>query len=138
MLNGEAGKETSVIEINGYAMPVAKAKEYHTATAQVKKDSDSILALVYYDGLRDGINNAGNPPGCHFPELFGNNWEKWLSQRMNSEVYQWKFMAYMEDMREFSVSDYLYCYHKRHLIKTLNKDKISENTYEVEITTETY
>ena len=138
VLNGEAGKETSVIEINGYAMPVAKAKEYHTATAQVKKDSDSILALVYYDGLRDGINNAGNPPGCHFPELFGNNWEKWLSQRMNSEVYQWKFMAYMEDMREFSVSDYLYCYHKRHLIKTLNKDKISENTYEVEITTETY
>ncbi|EKB59527.1 hypothetical protein HMPREF9700_01538, partial [Bergeyella zoohelcum CCUG 30536] len=34
-------------------------------------------------------------------------------------------------------TDYLYCYSKKHIIKTINKDKISSNTYEVEITTET-
>lgn len=136
-LNGFPNKDTSTIEINGYAMPIAKAKEFHTPTAQVKKDSDTTLALVYYDGLREGINNAINPTGCHFPELFYNNWEKWLKQRVISREYQWKFLANIQDISQFSMNDYLFCYQKLHLIKTMNKDKIAPNTYEVEITTET-
>lgn len=135
-LNGKENKETSVIEINGYAMPVAKAKEYHTPTAQVKKDSDDVLALVYYDGLVDGINNAQNPPGCAFPELFHNNWEKWLRQRLKNEEYQWNFIADIEDISAFTMNDNLFCYQKRHIIKTINKDMISPTIYEVEITTE--
>lgn len=136
VLNGVPGKETSVIEINGYPMPIGKAKDYHTPTAQVKKDADNVLALVHYDGLVDGINNATNPPGCAFPELFENNWESWLNQRISSEEYNWKFLANISEMSHFLISDYLYCYNKIHIIKDFNKDKIAPNTYEVEITTE--
>ncbi|EKB61395.1 hypothetical protein [Bergeyella zoohelcum] len=136
-LNGVPGKKTSTIEINGYVMPIAKAKENHTPTAQVKKDSDTILSLVHYEGLINGMNDALNPPGCTFPLLFETNWEKWLSTRINSDEYQWSFTADIARFSHFKVTDYLYCYSKKHIIKTINKDKISSNTYEVEITTET-
>lgn len=137
ILNGKGNDETSTIEINGYPMPIARAKEHHLPTAQVKKDSDAVLALVYYDGLIDGYNNATNPPGCSFPELFKSNWEKWLKQRVASEEYQWRFLAKISDMSNISISDYLFCYQKKHIIKTITKDKIADNIYEVEMVTET-
>lgn len=136
-LNGKEEKETKVIEINGYVMPVAKAKENHTATAHVKKDSDTILSLVHYEGLVNGINNATYPTGTTFPILFKNYWEKWLNQRVNNEEYSWNFIANISEFSQYDISHYLYCYSKKHIIKRINKDKIGDNTYQIEITTET-
>lgn len=137
-INGTPPKENvNTIEINGYPMPVAKYKEHHTPTAWVKRDTDNTLALVYYDGLVDGINNAQNPVGVAFPEVFHSHWETWLKQRIVSEEYQWKFYANAELFSGYSVKDYIYCYHNHHIIKNINKDKVGDNTYEIEITTET-
>lgn len=137
-INGTPPKENvNTIEINGYPMPVAKYKEHHTPTAWVKRDTDNTLALVYYDGLVDGINNAQNPAGVAFPEVFHSHWEIWLKQRVVSEEYQWKFYANAELFSGYSVKDYIYCYHNHHIIKNINKDKVGDNTYEIEITTET-
>ena len=136
-LNGEEIADTKVIEIDGYALPVYMPKPNSHSTAVVQTDSTTMLQLVYYDGLTDGTNNAKNPAGCHFPELFYKNWENWLKRRLECYEYTWKFTIPIEEMANYSINDYIYAYDNIHLIKTLNKDKVSETTYEVEIITET-
>ena len=136
-LNGEEIADTKVIDIDGYALPVYMPKPNSHSTAVVQTDSTTMLQLVYYDGLTDGTNNAKNPAGCHFPELFYKNWENWLKRRLECYEYTWKFTIPIEEMANYSINDYIYCYDNIHLIKTLNKDKVSETTYEVEIITET-
>ena len=136
-LNGEEIADTKVIVIDGYALPVYMPKPNSHSTAVVQTDSTTMLQLVYYDGLTDGTNNAKNPAGCHFPELFYKNWENWLKRRLECYEYTWKFTIPIEEMANYSINDYIYCYDNIHLIKTLNKDKVSETTYEVEIITET-
>ena len=136
-LNGEEIADTKVIDIDGYALPVYMPKPNSHSTAVVQPDSTTMLQLVYYDGLTDGTNNAKNPAGCHFPELFYKNWENWLKRRLECYEYTWKFTIPIEEMANYSINDYIYCYDNIHLIKTLNKDKVSETTYEVEIITET-
>ena len=136
-LNGEEIADTKVIDIDGYALPVYMPKPNSHSTAVVQTDSTTMLQLVYYDGLTEGTNNAKNPAGCHFPELFYKNWENWLKRRLECYEYTWKFTIPIEEMANYSINDYIYCYDNIHLIKTLNKDKVSETTYEVEIITET-
>ena len=136
-LNGEEIADTKVIDIDGYALPVYMPKPNSHSTAVVQTDSTTMLQLVYYDGLTEGTNNAKNPAGCHFPELFYKNWENWLKRRLECYEYTWKFTIPIEEMANYSINDYIYAYDNIHLIKTLNKDKVSETTYEVEIITET-
>ena len=136
-LNGEEIADTKVIDIDGYCLPVYMPKPNSHSTAVVQTDSTTMLQLVYYDGLTNGTNNAKNPAGCHFPELFYKNWENWLKRRLECYEYTWKFTIPIEEMANYSINDYIYCYDNIHLIKTLNKDKVSETTYEVEIITET-
>lgn len=137
LLNGKEKTDTNIIEVNGYAMPVSKAKTVAPLTAKVMKDGTDSLALVYYDGLTDGQNNAKNPEGCNHPELFGKNWESWLRQRIRGQEYQWTFRAPIEVMAKYTVKDYIFCYNNLHIIKSWTKDKVSDNTYEVQIVTET-
>lgn len=136
-LNGEKKQDTNVIEINGYLMPLRLPKPQGYNTATVLKDSNSVVALVEYDGLKDGQNNATYSPGCDFPELFDSNWLKWLQQRINGQEYTWRKRCSIEDVSKINIKQLAYCYENIHVIKTINKDKISNTEYEIEITTET-
>ncbi|MEC5157025.1 hypothetical protein [Chryseobacterium sp. MP_3.2] len=137
LLNGKEKLDTNIIEVNGYAMPVSKEKETAPLTAKVMKDSTDTLALVWYDGLTAGQNNAKNPEGCNHPELFANNWEAWLRQRIRGQEYDWSFKVSIEKLSQFSVKDYIFCYNNLHIIKNWTKDKTGDDTYEVQIVTET-
>lgn len=140
-LNKEGDSETTTIEINGYPMPVGKLKEVGHTTAIEKKKSPNTLALVWYDGLTAGQNNAKNPPGAAFPELYYNNWEKWLRQRIRCTEYQWKFLIKAADL-DVTVKNYISCYQNIHLIKSWTKDysyneDMKCGVYEIDIITET-
>lgn len=137
VLNGSEQKETTIIEINGYLMPLKLPKPGGYNTAVVAKDSADCVALVEYTGLHGMQNNATYSPGCDFPELFGNNWLKWLRQRINGQEYVWSTYCSIEWFSNFSIKNYIFCYNNIHLIKSLNKEKIAENIYRVETTTET-
>lgn len=137
LLNGKEKTDTNIIEVNGYAMPVSKAKTVAPLTAKVMKEGTDSLALVWYDGLVDGQNNAKNPEGCNHPELFRKNWEAWFRQRIRGQEYQWTFRAPIVQMAKYTVKDYIFCYNNLHIIKSWTKDKVSDNTYEVQIITET-
>ncbi|MDY3362644.1 hypothetical protein PG623_01375 [Riemerella anatipestifer] len=136
LLNGKERKDTEVIEVKGYPLPVKKAKTNSPETAYVMKDSNTILSLVGYDGLNQGKNHAIALDGFVFPSLL-KNWYKWIIQRISSTEYEWKFYTDIESFSSYGVDDYIYAYNNIHLIKSIVKDKIADNTYEVTITTET-
>lgn len=136
-LNGEPKTDTSVIEIDGYCMPVLLPKPGGYTTAVVRKDSTTTLALVYYDGLIGNQNNAKNPPGCEFPELWDKNWYKFLRQRIYGSQYEDSFLAYIEDISQYTIKDYIYWHNNIHQISSWGKEMVSENVYKISISTET-
>lgn len=136
-LNGEPKTDTSIIEVDGYCMPVALPKPGGYTTAIVRKDSSSTLALVYYDGLIGVQNNAKNPPGCEFPELWDKNWFKFLRQRISGSKYEDSFLAYIEDFSQYSIKDYIHWHNNIHQIVSWGKEMVSEDVYKISITTET-
>ncbi|MEI7488747.1 MAG: hypothetical protein WCJ72_15340 [Chryseobacterium sp.] len=134
-INKAALPETQEIEINGYPMPVEKIKTNSPLTASVKRDDSGCLALVFYNGLVGGENNAISKPQATFPDLFYSNWEKWLRQRVKGKEYNWKFQIPADDL-DVKISDYISCYNNIHIITSWTKD-LSESTYTIDITTET-
>lgn len=136
-LNGTAKTDTTTININGYLMPLTLPKPGGYNTATVLKESSDILALVEYAGLLNGQNNATYSPGCDFPELFDSNWLTWLQQRIKGHEFSWRKTASVERLCQYSVKDLIFCYNNIHIIKTINKYRVSDDYYDVEITTET-
>lgn len=137
LLNGKENSDTTTIEINGYPMPVSRAKENGYLTAAVKKDSTNTLALVFYNGLVAGQNNASYKSSCSFPELFGTNWLRWLRQRINGSAYEASFNVDIETFSQFSIKDYVYWHNNIHQFTSWTKEMISETEYKISVNTET-
>lgn len=137
LLNGAKKNDTSVIEINGYAMPLKLPKPGGYLTANVLKDDASIVALAEYSGIKNGQNNCTYLSGCDFPELFSNNWEKWLRQRINGQEFSWSHECSIEKFSQYSIKDYVFCFQNIHIIKSISKDKIGKDLYKIDFVTET-
>lgn len=133
-LNKKENQETTIIESNVIILKTGIPKPGGYDTAIIKKDTDDALQLVYYDGLTGVQNNAKNPVGAEYPELFYSHWEKWLRQRIKGYEFQWKFTIPAEEFN-FKITDHIYVYKNVHNIKTWTKDLV-ENTYNVDIVTE--
>ncbi|UJF29920.1 hypothetical protein L0B70_00560 [Kaistella sp. 97-N-M2] len=134
-LNKAEKEETIIIESNVVIVQTGVALPQGQNTAIIKKDTDDALQLVYYDGLTGVQNNAKNPAGAEYPELFYTHWEKWLRQRIIGKEFQWKFSCPADEF-DFLITDQIFCYKNIHNIKSWTKDLV-ENTYEVDIVTET-
>ena len=135
-LNKAEEKETIIIQHNGYGLPVRKAKEIAPLTAMVLADSTNAIQLVYYDGLIAGQNNAKNPDGLNFPELYYSHWENWIKQRINGKEYSWSFKCYPHQLDDITVKTQLLCYSNIHNIKNIQKS-YENGIFDVEINTET-
>ncbi len=136
-LNGSPKTETSIIEVNGYAMELKRPKPGGYLTANVMKDSDSTVALVEYSGMTGTDNNAINSPGCDHPELFDAYWQKWFRVRLSGQEFNWQKNCTISEISQYSVKDFIFCYNNIHIIKSMTKEKISPTTYSVELVTET-
>ena len=137
LLNGKRKKDTNIIEANGYAMELRLPKPLGYLTANVMKDTDSTIALVEYDGLTNGQNNATYSPGCDHPELFQNEWAKFLRIRINGQEYNWQKNCTISKISQYSVKDFIFCYNNMHIIKSISKEKVSPEVYNIEMVTET-
>lgn len=134
-LNKKENPETIIIESNVIILQTGVPKPNGYNTAIIKKDTQDALQLVWYDGLTAGQNNAKNPAGAEYPELFYSHWDKWLRQRIRGYEFQWKFYCPAEDFN-YKITDHILAYNNIHNIKTWTKDLV-EGTYEVDIVTET-
>ena len=137
LLNGKENANTTIISINGYALPIKLPKPGGYNTANVLKDATDLLQLVDYKGLQSGQNNAIYTPVLDFPQLFTSNWEKWLKQRINGQELSWTKNCSISEISKINIKDYIFCYQNLHIIKTMEKEVIAENTYSINITTET-
>ncbi len=137
LINGVAKEETSVIEINGYHLPIAAPKIAGYNTANVLSESENLVQLVGYEGLQNGQNNAIFNSQLDFPGLFYSHWEPWLKRRLVGNEYQWSKVVSIADISRFRIKDEIFCYNNIHIIKEWEKEKLSENSYLVNITTET-
>lgn len=136
-INGLKKDDTKEIEINGYPLPVAKPKEQSAATAIDVLEASDVVGLVFYDGLVDGQNNSRNVPGCAHPELFQKNFLTFLRQRIVGRQYQWQKEVNAERFSQISIKKHIFCNNNIHLIVSLNKDKVGDNTNMIDIITET-
>lgn len=122
------------ISINVFALPMTMFRGAWTAHAK----QESALMLVHYNGLdENGDNHATNPAG-----LLGEDLTKhlmpWFENRLTNFAYKWSFIAKKNALRKFNIRSEIFCYGKRHLIKSWTKKSLSEDLYLVEIETETY
>lgn len=134
-LNKKENAETIIIESNVIILQTGVPKTNGYDTAIIKKDTEDALQLVWYDGLNVGQNNAKNPAGAEYPELFYSHWEKWLRQRIRGYEFQWKFYCPAEEFN-YKITNHIFAFNNIHNIKTWTKDLV-EGTYEVDIVTET-
>lgn len=125
---------TTEININMFCLPMTMFRGAWTAQAY----EDSSLMLVYYDGLNEyGDNHAKNPPGLMDNDL-ANHLYPWFKNRLTNFVYKWSFITEKNKIRQYDIRSQIFCYGKRHLIKSWTKKSLSESVYAVEIETETY
>lgn len=133
-INKEPEKETTVTEINGYVLPLEKAKAIAPLTAALKNEATDTLALVYYSGPSGTQNNATPEPGATFPKLFYSNFIKFYKLRLKGKEFNWKYFV-PADLHNLKVKDFIFAYKKIHLIKNITMD-LQDNNYEVDITSE--
>lgn len=136
-INGLKKEDTIEIDINGYPLPVSKPKDISVPTAIDVLESSDVVGLVFYDGLVDGQNNSKSVPGCAHPELFNKNFLTFLRQRTKGIQYQWQKEVNAERFSQISIKNYIFCNNNIHLIVSLNKDKVGDNTNQIDIITET-
>lgn len=132
-INGVQKEETNEIKINGYCLPIESFNGIRTAA--IKKDDNSILSLIYYDGLYNNDNLAQNPPGLAFPELLL-TFEEWYKMRINSTEYRWSFIVNKNRFRHIGMRDTMYGYKRKLWIKDITKNVLNERFYKIDIVTE--
>lgn len=127
-------EKTTEIQINGYPLPFPFRNGVQTAHAF--EESNDKIQLVIYDGTTGGLNLSKDPTELMLPGIHLNFFKKWFDRRINSQNFQWSFLADSFDLLNKSVKDKINCYSKIHLIKSISKTEIEPEIFEVEIETE--
>lgn len=135
LINGAEKQSTTIIDIRGYSMRAKQAKPNGKTAAIVLMNESSTLQLV--NMAAHGDNTPFTKPIHHFPMLFQERWAMWLRRRLSGVEFKWSFYANIDQFARFSIKDYIKAYKNVHIIKSWTKEKVSKNTYRVEVTTET-
>ena len=130
----KTNEKTTEVTINGYPLPVTFRNGIQTAHA-FEQATDKVQ-LVLYDGTTDGLNLAKDSSDLLMPSIHELFHKEWFNRRINSQVFEWNFLADSFDLFDKTVKDKINCYGCVHLVKTINKTEISPEIFEVEIETE--
>lgn len=122
------------ISINAFCLKLTNFRGQYTA----KSEEESALMLVYYDGLnQEGDNHATNPAGLE-GEHCAIHLLPWFKNRLTNFSYKWSFITEKNKIRSFNIRSEIFCYDRRHLIKSWVKKSLNERFYSIEMETETY
>ena len=132
---GYSDEEITTIDTQVEMMPVLETPNGFTA---VKKDDGLDFQLLFYDGLKNGLPLAvSNIDGFTFSlkEVHQNLWRKWLLFRLRSETIKDKFKISIHDL--ISIDRIRIKYNKKHLYKKIRRSRINDETWEIEVESET-
>lgn len=106
-------------------------------TAKSAQSSDDKLCFVMYTGLQNDNNYTIEPTALAIPNLVETYHEKWLRNRVEAVQYSLTFLATIEDVINLNTKKRGFIFNNLHLFKTITKNQLKNELFEVEIETET-
>lgn len=129
-------KDTTEISIPAFCLPLTT---FRATTTAKRFDDTSNLMLVYYDGLDvNGDNHAKYPNDALHGVKFAESVKDWYFNRLRNLTFKWTFFALKSQIRKFNIRSEIFAYNKKHFIKSMVKNSLSDKYYSVEIETETF
>ncbi|CAL2105476.1 conserved hypothetical protein [Tenacibaculum sp. 190524A02b] len=104
----------------------------------VKKKESEDLGVFLYDGLKNDLPVAVDSVferAYTLNEVYNRYWLKWINFRLNSILIKDKFPVHV--LEEFNINTGRFKYNQKHIYKKIQKHRISETHWEVEIESET-
>jgi len=128
--------ETETVEFD--ILPLKIADNENLITGEYPEDDNEIM-IGLYNGLLNNqpvlVDKFANR-NLSLQDIY-QNWHKiWLSFRTNSEIYKDTFFCHIS--KPFDFKKGIKKYNKLHLIKTLNKKRVNEEYWKVDMETETF
>jgi hypothetical protein len=126
--------KTNTIEING--LPLPKLNRNDLDSAFCFENNDSKVYLVPYNGLINNKNISIEPADYLLPVVHLAYWEKWFRFRINSVGYFWAIKAFEKQILGLKVKSKIYAFGNTHIIKSIQRQEILPELYNIEIETE--
>lgn len=124
--------DTETITID--AIPLPQRSEDFIETAFLNETpGESKILMVLYDGLKDDLNLTTQITELMLPNIYQSFHKKWFNFRLLSILYRWFFKMYGESLAK--INKKVFAYGRYHIVKTIDKTQISEDLFEVKITT---
>lgn len=134
-VTGYRDEDITTIDMGIDVMPI-KAKD--TLFTAYKNSESASFRILLYNGLQDSLPTAISSFSNRtfsLEEVYTRNWQKWLFFRLNSETYKDKFNVHV--LEEFNVNFGRLKYNRKHIYRSIKKQRILENEWQIEVESET-
>lgn len=134
--NYAVNKNTEPISIDLLPYPLLNRNSINTAYAY--DDENSKLRLVFFDHT---VNS--NYPACYENPLFDienmylNYWKDWLTNRINSDTFEWEFLITQEKYKLMMEKLFQFAFKNFHLFTEIEKQHINNDYFLISAKSET-
>ena len=128
-------QETTALEIE--VLPLTVTENFGSVTAVYPNDEEDIM-LCLYNGLIDSQPLATDNvllETLKLDYIYTEYWQRWLLFRANAETYKDSFNIHISDL--IKITEGLFKYNKKHIIKSIRKKRISSNYWKATVESET-
>jgi len=128
--------ETEKIEIK--VLPLKVKEKYSFVTAIYPEDDEEDIMLCLYNGLVGNIPfaaNTVNNKSLELQDIYKRLYKNWLRFRANSETYNDSFYISIHD--ELNIKKGSFKYNKNHIVKSIERKRISEQWWKCDVESET-
>jgi hypothetical protein len=125
--------ETIEIEI----LPLKVLDKDGVVTAVYPEEEEDVMFILYNGPISNeplAIDKIDNQ-SLSLQDTYDLYYRKWLQYRANAETYNDSFI--LHGSKTLNIKEGIYKYNKHHLIKSINKQHINNNYWNIEIETET-
>lgn len=135
--NDESHRDEKTQEILIDELPLPNYLRDEIQTAYMFDSGKEKIYTLIYDGLTGGMNVAKDPAPMLLNQVHQNFFKKWFDSRISATKYQWPFKIFSEALRNLKTKGKIYAYKRYHIVKSVSKDQIAPDQWEVTIETET-
>lgn len=128
--------KTKELIINALPLPLLLRNEVQTAHAFIEDKSKPFF--ITYNGLVSGKNLSLPSANLSIPYLHMMHHKEWLSYQINSQIFNWSFLAYYEDLIGLVAKSKVHAYNNIHFVKSIQKTEVSPDLFDVEIETKLF
>lgn len=135
----EGYNESEIEELRFDAAPISIGQNAGRITGVYPEENAPKLIIGLYNGMVGGLPllvDTINSRDLQLENIYENFHKYFLSFRANSETYKDSFYAHV--FNKFNLTEGIYKYNKKHLIKTIRKRRISEEWWKVDQETESF